>query len=179
MDKYSLRKQIALVQQDVFLFSGNIMDNIRMGNRNLSAEEVESFARAVHSHHFIDNLPSGYQEEVLERGASLSQGQKQLLSFARALAADSKILALDEATSNVDTETEALIQKTIQELMKGRTSIIVAHRLSTLRQVDKVLALKNGEVAEFGTRQELLKSKGIYYNLTRLQSENIERSKSS
>ena len=123
-------------------------------------------------HHFIANLPSGYQEEILERGASLSQGQKQLLSFARALAADPKILALDEATSNVDTETEALIQKTILELMRGRTSIIIAHRLSTLRHVDKILALKNGEVAEFGSRQELLKRKGIYYNLIRMQAEN-------
>jgi len=146
-----------------------------MGNSDINAEEIESFARAVHLHHFIDQLPSGYQEEILERGVSLSQGQKQLLSFARALAADTKILALDEATSNVDTETEAMIQKTMLELMKGRTSIIIAHRLSTLRHVDKVLALKNGEVAEYGTRQELLKRKGIYYNLTRLQAENVEK----
>lgn len=173
LDKYSLRRQIAMVQQDVFLFSGNIMDNIRLGNRDLSAEEVESVARAVHLHRFIDNLPSGYHEEILERGVSLSQGQKQLLSFARALAANPKILVLDEATSNVDTETEALIQKTMLELIKGRTSIIIAHRLSTLRHVDKILALKNGEVAEFGTRRELLKRKGIYYNLARLQAENV------
>lgn len=173
LDKYSLRRQIAIVQQDVFLFSGNIMDNIRLGNRDLSAEEVESVARAVHLHRFINNLPSGYQEEILERGVSLSQGQKQLLSFARALAADPKILVLDEATSNVDTETEALIQKTMLELIKGRTSIVIAHRLSTLRHVDKILALKNGEVAEFGTRRELLKRKGIYYNLARLQAENV------
>ncbi len=175
MDKYSLRRQIALVQQDVFLFSGNIMDNIRMGKNDLDAEEVESFARAVHLHHFIADLPSGYQEEILERGVSLSQGQKQLLSFARALAADPKILALDEATANVDTETEALVQKTILKMMRGRTSIIIAHRLSTLRHVDKILALKNGEVAEFGSRQELLKRKGIYYNLIRIQAENADR----
>jgi len=173
LDKYSLRRNIAMVQQDVFLFSGNISDNIRMGNNDLSAEDVKSFAKAAHSHQFIDNLPSGYQEELLERGASLSQGQKQLLSFARALATDSKILVLDEATSNVDSDTESMIQRTMFELMKGRTSIIIAHRLSTLRNVDKILALKNGAVAEFGTREELIKRKGIYYNLMRLQSENI------
>ena len=173
LDKYSLRRHIAMVQQDVFLFSGNISDNIRMGNNDLSAEDIMSFAKASHSHQFIDNLPSGYQEEILERGVSLSQGQKQLLSFARALATDSKILVLDEATSNVDTDTEAMIQKTMYELMKGRTSIIIAHRFSTLRHVDKILALKNGEVAEFGTREELIKRKGVYYNLMRLQAENI------
>jgi ATP-binding cassette subfamily B multidrug efflux pump len=173
IDKYSLRRQIALVQQDVFLFSGNISDNIRMGNDDLSAEEIMSVAKASHSHQFIDNLPSGYQEEILERGVSLSQGQKQLLSFARALATDSKILVLDEATSNVDTDTEAMIQKTMFELMKGRTSIIIAHRLSTLRHVDKILALKNGKVAEFGSREELIKRKGVYYNLMRLQAENL------
>ncbi|MGV7220088.1 MAG: ABC transporter ATP-binding protein [Nitrospinales bacterium] len=173
LDKYSLRRHIAMVQQDVFLFSGNISDNIRMGNDDLSAEDIRSFAKAAHSHQFIDSLPSGYQEKILERGASLSQGQKQLLSFARALATDSKILVLDEATSNVDTDTEAMIQQTMYELMKGRTSIIIAHRLSTLRNVDKILALKNGEVAEFGTRDELIKRKGIYYNLMRLQAENI------
>jgi ATP-binding cassette subfamily B protein len=173
LDKYSLRRHIAMVQQDVFLFSGNISDNIRMGNDDLSAEDIKSFAKAAHSHHFINSLPSGYQEKILERGASLSQGQKQLLSFARALATDSKILVLDEATSNIDTDTEAMIQKTMYELMKGRTSIIIAHRLSTLRNVDKILALKNGEVAEFGTREELMKRKGIYYNLMRLQAENI------
>jgi ABC-type multidrug transport system fused ATPase/permease subunit len=173
LDKYSLRRHIAMVQQDVFLFSGNISDNIRMGNEDLSAEDIRSFAKAAHSHQFIDSLPSGYQEEILERGVSLSQGQKQLLSFARALATDSKILVLDEATSNVDTDTEAMIQKTMYELMKGRTSIIIAHRLSTLRNVDKILALKNGEVAEFGNREELMKKKGIYYNLMRLQAENI------
>ena len=179
LDKYSLRRQIALVQQDVFLFSGNIMDNIRMGKSDLNAEEVESLAKAAHLHNFIANLPFGYQEEILERGVSLSQGQKQLLSFTRALAADPKILALDEATSNVDTETEALIQNTIRELMRGRTSIIIAHRLSTLRYVDKIMVLKNGEVAEFGTRQDLLKRKGIYYNLIRMQDENTGGSNSA
>ena len=175
MSKQDLRRHMALVQQDVFLFSRNIMDNIRLGNTSLGLEEVESVAQSVHSHHFINNLPFKYEQELLERGSSLSMGQRQLLSFARALAADPRILILDEATSNVDTETERQIQSAIQELMKGRTSIIIAHRLSTLKTVDKVLVLKHGKVQEFGTRQELLKDKGIYYNLLKLQMELSER----
>jgi len=175
MNKQDLRRQMALVQQDVFLFSRNIMDNIRLGNTSLGLEEVESVAQSVNSHHFISNLPFKYEQELIERGSSLSMGQRQLLSFARALAADPRILILDEATSSVDTETERQIQNAIQELMKGRTSIIIAHRLSTLKTVDKVLVLKQGKVQEFGTRQELLKNKGIYYNLLKLQLELSER----
>jgi len=171
MDKYSLRRQMALVQQDVFLFSRNVLDNIRLGNTALATEEVESIAHAVNSHHFIDNLPFKYEQELLERGNSLSLGQKQLLSFARALAFNPSILILDEATSNVDTETERLIQAAIPKLIEGRTSIIIAHRLSTLKSVDKVLVLRQGEVDEFGTRQELLKKRGTYYNLVQLQAE--------
>jgi ATP-binding cassette subfamily B protein len=175
MDKQDLRRQMALVQQDVFLFSRNIMDNIRLGNTSLGLQEVESVAQSVHSHHFINNLPFKYEQELLERGGSLSMGQRQLLSFARALAADPRILILDEATSSVDTETEQQIQTAIQELMKGRTSIVIAHRLSTLKTVDKVLVLKQGKVQEFGTRQELLKNKGTYYDLLKLQLELSER----
>jgi ATP-binding cassette, subfamily B, multidrug efflux pump len=175
MNKQDLRRQIALVQQDVFLFSRNIMDNIRLGNTSLGLEEVESVAQSVHSHHFINNLPFKYEQELIERGSSLSMGQRQLLSFARALASDPRILILDEATSSVDTETERQIQNAIQELMKGRTSIIIAHRLSTLKTVDKVLVLKQGKVQEFGTRRELLQSKGTYYNLLKLQMELSER----
>lgn len=171
MDKQDLRRQMALVQQDVFLFSRNIMDNIRLGNTSLGLQEVETVAQSVHSHHFINNLPFKYEQELLERGGSLSMGQRQLLSFARALAADPRILILDEATSSVDTETEQQIQTAIQELMKGRTSIVIAHRLSTLKTVDKVLVLKQGKVQEFGTRQELLKNKGTYYDLLKLQLE--------
>ena len=171
MNKQDVRRQTALVQQDVFLFSRNIMDNIRLGNTSLGLEEVESVAQAVHSHHFINNLPFKYEQELIERGNSLSMGQRQLLSFARALAFDPRILILDEATSNVDTETERHIQEAIQELMKGRTSIIIAHRLSTLKAVDKILVLKQGEVEEFGTRRELLQKKGMYYNLLKLQAE--------
>jgi ATP-binding cassette subfamily B multidrug efflux pump len=175
MDKQDLRRQMALVQQDVFLFSRNIMDNIRLGNTSLGLQEVESVAQSVHSHHFINNLPFKYEQELLERGGSLSMGQRQLLSFARALAADPRILILDEATSSVDTETEQQIQTAIQELMKGRTSIVIAHRLSTLKTVDKVLVLKQGKVQEFGTRQELLKNKGTYYDLLKLQLELSEQ----
>ena len=175
MNKQDLRRQMALVQQDVFLFSRNIMDNIRLGNTSLGLEEVESVAQSVHSHHFINNLPFKYEQELMERGSSLSMGQRQLLSFARALAFDPRILILDEATSNVDTETEQQIQNAIQELMKGRTSIVIAHRLSTLKTVDKVLVLKQGKVQEFGTRQELLRNKGVYYNLLKLQVELSEK----
>ena len=175
MNKQDLRRQMALVQQDVFLFSRNIMDNIRLGNTSLGLEEVESVAQSVHSHHFINNLPFKYEQELIERGSSLSMGQRQLLSFARALASDPRILILDEATSSVDTETERQIQSAIQELMEGRTSIIIAHRLSTLKTVDKVLVLKEGKVQEFGTRQELLRNKGTYYNLLKLQMDLSEQ----
>ncbi|MDH5763014.1 MAG: ABC transporter ATP-binding protein/permease [Nitrospinota bacterium] len=171
MNKQDLRRQMALVQQDVFLFSRNIMDNIRLGNTSLGLEEVESVAQSVNSHHFINNLPFKYEQELIERGSSLSMGQRQLISFARALAFDPRILILDEATSSVDTETERQIQDAIHELMKGRTSIIIAHRLSTLKTVDKVLVLKHGEVEEFGTRRDLLQKKGTYYNLLKLQSD--------
>lgn len=171
IDKYELRRQMALVQQDVFLFSRNIIDNIRLGNTDLGLEEIESVSQTVHSHHFINNLPFKYEQELMERGSGLSLGQKQLLSFARALASKPGILILDEATSNVDTETERLIQEGIHKLVKGRTSIIIAHRLSTLRTVDKVLVLKAGRVVEFGTRRELMDKKGTYYQLIKMQSE--------
>ena len=162
---------MALVAQGVFLFSRNIIDNIRLGNTDLGLEEIESVAQTVHSHHFINNLPFKYEQELMERGSSLSLGQKQLLSFARALAFKPGILILDEATSNVDTETERMIQDGIQKLVKGRTSIIIAHRLSTLRSVDKVLVLKAGKMVEFGTRRELMDKKGTYYQLIKMQSE--------
>ena len=171
INKYDLRRQMALVQQDVFLFTRNVLDNIRLGNQCQGLEEVESIAHAVNSHHFIENLPMKYNQPLSERGNNLSLGQKQLLSFARALAFDPRILILDEATSNVDTETEKLIQSAVQKLIKGRTSIIIAHRLSTLKSVDKVLVLQQGKVQEFGKREDLLKQKGIYFNLVKLQVE--------
>jgi ATP-binding cassette subfamily B multidrug efflux pump len=167
INKYDLRRQIALVQQDVFLFSGSILDNIRLGNQQMGQEEIESISQAVSSHNFINNLPFKYEQE-LNKG-DISSGQRQLLSFARALAAEPKILVLDEATSNVDLETERQIQNGIKEMTRGRTSIIIAHRLSTLMHVDKVLVLRKGEVVEFGRRKELLKQKGVFYKLCQSQ----------
>ena len=167
INKYDLRRQIALVQQDVFLFSGSILDNIRLGNQQMGQEEIESISQAVSSHNFISNLPFKYEQELGE--GDISSGQRQLLSFARALAAEPKILVLDEATSNVDLETERQIQNGIKEMTRGRTSIIIAHRLSTLMHVDKVLVLRKGEVVEFGKRKELLQQKGIFYQLCQSQ----------
>ena len=167
INKYDLRKQIALVQQDVFLFSGSILENIRLGNPQMGQDEIESISQTVNSHNLISNLPLKYEQKLNQD--EISSGQRQLLSFARALAAEPKILVLDEATSNVDLETERQIQQGIKEMTRGRTSIIIAHRLSTLMHVDKVLVLRNGEVLEFGKRKELLQQKGIFYQLCQAQ----------
>ena len=177
INKFDLRRQIALVQQDVFLFSGNILDNIRLGNIKMGQEEIESISKAVSSHNFISNLPLKYEHELKEGGSDISSGQRQLLSFARALAMKPQILVLDEATSNVDLETEIQIQNGIKQMTQGRTSIIIAHRLSTLMHVDKVLVLKDGEIVEFGKRDELLKNKGIFYKLceSQMQLEKIKK----
>ena len=169
INKYDLRRQVALVQQDVFLFSGNISDNIRMGNQQIGQDEIESISQAVSSHNFINSLPFKYEQELKEGGIGISSGQRQLLSFARALASNPRILVLDEATSSVDPETESNIQSGIQELTRGRTSIIIAHRLSTLMHADKILVLKLGEILEFGPRKELLQQKGVFYKLCQLQ----------
>ena len=175
INKYDLRRQIALVQQDVFLFSGNILDNIRLGNRQIGQEEIESISQAVSSHNFINSLPFKYEQELKEGGVGISSGQRQLLSFARALAVRPRILVLDEATSSVDPETESQIQKGIGELTRGRTSIIIAHRLSTLLHADKILVLKHGKILEFGPRKELLQQKGVFYKLcqSQLQSQRL------
>lgn len=169
INKFDLRRQIALVQQDVFLFSGNVLDNIRLGNRRMGRDEIVSISRSVGSHDFINNLPLKYEQELREGGKGISSGQRQLLSFARAIAAKPRILVLDEATSSVDLETERQIQKGIKEMTRGRTSIIIAHRLSTLMFADKVLVLKNGEIMEFGERKDLLVKKGVFYKLCRSQ----------
>ena len=175
INKYDLRRQIALVQQDVFLFSGNILDNIRLGNQEVSQKEIESVSQAVGSHNFISSLPFKYDQELKEGGVGISSGQRQLISFARALASNPSILVLDEATSSVDPETESQIQSGIQELTRGRTSIIIAHRISTLMHADRVLVLKNGKILEFGPRRELLEQKGIFYKLcqSQLQSQRL------
>ena len=169
INKYDLRRQIALVQQDVFLFSGNISDNIRLGNQQMGQDEIESISQAVSSHNFISSLPFKYEQELTEGGVGISSGQRQLISFARALASNPRILVLDEATSSVDPETESQIQSGIEELTRGRTSIIIAHRMSTLMHADKILVLKQGEILEFGPRKELLQQKGVFYKICQSQ----------
>lgn len=164
-----LRKHIAVVLQDVFLFSGDIKTNINLGNETISEDRIQAAARVVGAHRFIEQLPGKYDAEVKERGATLSVGQKQLLSFARALAYHPRILVLDEATSSVDTETEKLIQSAIKKLLHGRTSIVIAHRLSTIQNADKIIVLHKGEIREMGTHQELLALNGIYKRLYQLQ----------
>ena len=167
--KDDLRKHIAVVLQDVFLFSGDIKGNINLGNEKIPFEHVRAAAQFVGVDQFIEAMPRKYDEEVKERGATLSVGQKQLLSFARALAYNPKILVLDEATSSVDTETELLIQSAIKKLLTGRSSIVIAHRLSTIQNADKIIVMHKGEIRETGTHQELLALGGIYFKLYQLQ----------
>ncbi len=173
MDPEYVRDFMALVLQDVFVFSGDFTGNIDLNNKEITPEQVREAARQVGIADFIERQPDGFATEVHERGATLSTGQKQLLSFARALAYDPKILILDEATSSVDTETELLIQKALDKLMQSRTSIIIAHRLSTIEKADRILVMHKGELREFGTHQELLASKGIYYALYQTQFANL------
>jgi len=165
----SLRRRMAIVLQDVFLFSGTIAENINLGNPAITIERVEQAARYVNAHGFVSRLPKGYQSEVLERGATLSTGQKQLLAFARAVAFDPDILILDEATANIDTETEALIQDALAKLMRDRTCIVVAHRLSTIQNAGRIVVFHHGRIHEEGTHQELLARDGLYRNLYELQ----------
>jgi len=169
LDLADLRALFSLVLQDVHLFSGTIADNIRLGDARIDDEQVRRSAEAVHAHGFISRLPDGYRSAVAERGATLSVGQKQLLSFARALAFDPKVLILDEATSSVDTETELLIRDALHALMAGRTTIAIAHRLSTIQDMDQILVLHKGQLREAGTHQELLARRGIYFRLYELQ----------
>ena len=164
-----LRRRVGVVQQDVFLFAGDIETNISLDSPEVSRARVLQAAHDVNADRFIDKLPDGYRQEVHERGVSLSVGQRQLLSFARALAADPDVLVLDEATSNVDTETEMWIQEAVERLMQFRTSIVIAHRLSTIRNADKILVLHHGEIREEGRHEELLEMQGIYYRLHQLQ----------
>ena len=165
----SLRRQTSVVLQDVFLFSGDIKENINLGDDRIPIDRVKAAARVVGANRFIEQLQGGYDAEVKERGATLSVGQKQLLSFARALAFNPRILVLDEATSSVDTETEILIQQAIKKLLHGRTSIVIAHRLSTIQSADVIIVLHKGEIREMGSHQELLARDGIYRKLYKLQ----------
>jgi ATP-binding cassette subfamily B protein len=178
-DLHELRALFSLVLQDVHLFSGTIADNIRLGETAISDEGVRRAAAAVHADSFVSRLPAGYASPVAERGATLSVGQKQLLSFARALAFDPRILVLDEATSSVDTETEILIRDALHILMSGRTTIAIAHRLSTIQDMDKILVLHRGHLRESGTHQELLAQRGIYFKLYQLQYKDQETSPDS
>ena len=164
-----LRRYLGIVQQDVFLFSGTIEDNIKLGEKEISLAQVKESARHVNANGFIEKLPHGYQQDVRERGSLLSVGQKQLLSFARALVFDPKILILDEATSSVDTETEMLIQDALAKLLLGKTSIIIAHRLSTIKGVDRIIVMHRGKIREVGTHQELIRKEGVYHGLYQVQ----------
>ena len=174
LDKRELRKYVSMVLQDVFLFSGNIESNINLNNHGIDKGTILEATAAVGADKFIDTLPDKYDEEVKERGATLSVGQKQLISFARALAYDPQILILDEATSSVDTETEQLIQRAIEKLLVGRTAIVIAHRLSTIQSADKIIVMHKGEIRETGNHQELLAKQGIYYKLYQLQYKDQE-----
>ena len=169
MDLHELRANFSIVLQDVFLFSGDLASNIRLGAKEISDERLLFSAQEVHADDFIRNLPDGYRTEVRERGAGLSVGQKQLISFARALAFDPRVLILDEATSSIDTETEILIQEAVERLMQGRTSLVIAHRLSTIQSVDKIIVMHKGEIREMGNHQELLAERGLYWRLYQLQ----------
>jgi len=161
----SLRLQMGIMLQDTFLFSTTIMENIRYGKLSATDDEIIESAKAVNAHEFIMKLEKGYDTEVNERGSRLSVGQRQLISFARALLANPRILILDEATSNIDTQTERLVQEGIRKLLTGRTSFVVAHRLSTIRDCDKIMVVDNGEIAESGNHDQLMNKKGIYYKL--------------
>jgi len=172
----SLRKRIIPVLQDVFLFSGSIADNIRLKNEVISDEEIAESARMIGAYDFIDHLPGKFEFNVMERGMSLSLGQRQLISFIRALACKPEIIILDEATSNIDSETELIIQKAILELLNNRTAVVIAHRLSTIRHADRIFYLKNGENCEEGTHTELMKLNGLYasmYKAQQLSGDNI------
>lgn len=166
-----LRHRVALVQQDVFLFSGSVAENISLGRSDIDLAAIERAARAVEAHGFISALPEGYQTNLHERGANFSGGQRQLLSFARALAHGADVLVLDEATSSIDTETEALIQQALRVLWKGKTALVIAHRLSTIQDVDRIHVLHHGRIVESGRHEELLARRGVYHRLYRLQYE--------
>lgn len=172
-NRSELRENFGMVLQDTWLFKGTIMENIRYGRLDATDEEVIAAAKAAHAHHFISTLPGGYQMELNEEASNVSQGQKQLLTIARAILADNRILILDEATSSVDTRTEARIQKAMNNLMKGRTSFVIAHRLSTIKDADLILVMKDGDIIEQGTHQQLLEQNGFYAELYNSQFEEV------
>ena len=168
----SLRKTVSMVLQDTYLFSESVSDNIRYGRLDASDEDVIKAAKMADAHHFIKQLPEGYNTVLSDNGGNLSQGQRQLLAIARAILSNASILILDEATSSIDTRTEVLIQNAMLKLMEGKTTFVIAHRLSTIRNADKILALKDGEIIESGTHDELLSKDGFYANLYNSQFKN-------
>jgi ABC-type multidrug transport system fused ATPase/permease subunit len=167
--KGELRSQIGLVMQDVFIFGGTLMDNISLGQDKISREGIERAAQQANAHWFIQRLPDGMSQEISEGGSTLSAGERQLLSFARALAYDPKVLILDEATSSVDPETERFIQEAISRITQKRTTLVIAHRLSTVQQADRILVMHRGQLCEQGTHKELMALGGIYYKLNRFR----------
>jgi ATP-binding cassette subfamily B multidrug efflux pump len=169
-----LRRKIGVVPQDVFLFQGNILDNIRLGHPDISDAEAIRAADNLHLDEIVARFPGGYFEPIAERGKNLSSGEKQLIAFARMLVVAPRILALDEATSNVDSHTEQLLQEAVQRLMVGRTSIIIAHRLSTIRDVDRILVLHEGALVESGNHNDLLAARGVYWHLDQMQHQDAE-----
>ncbi|KMQ30921.1 MULTISPECIES: ABC transporter ATP-binding protein [Bacillus cereus group] len=169
-EEQEIRKKIGLVLQDAFLFAGNVKQNIRMYNEEITDEEVKEAAQFVQANTFIEKLPEQYETEVVERGAAFSSGQRQLIAFARTIATNPKVLVLDEATANIDTETEDAIQTALQQMRKGRTTIAIAHRLSTIQDADQIFVMHDGEIVERGTHQELLSEQGLYYNMYLLQN---------
>lgn len=173
IQKECLRRNIGVVLQDVFMFGGTIKDNIRLNEEEISDADIKTASEYVNASKFIDSLPSKYEEEVMERGATFSSGQRQLLAFARTLAFDPSILILDEATASIDTETELLIQDALSKLTKNRTTIVIAHRLSTIQHADNIIVLHKGKIREMGNHQELLAKRGMYYNLYQLQYKNM------
>ena len=174
-NRHDLRKNFGMVLQDTWLFKGSIMENIRYGRPDATDEEVIEAAKAAHADHFIRTLPGGYDMELNEDASNVSQGQKQLLTIARAILADSRVMILDEATSSVDTRTEERIQKAMDNLMKGRTSFIIAHRLSTIKNADMILVMKDGDIIEQGNHEELLAKNGFYADLYNSQFEDIDQ----
>jgi ATP-binding cassette subfamily B protein len=179
MDLADLRSRFGVVLQDPFLFTGTIESNIKLGTSWITDSDIEQAAEDVNLADFIRTLPKGFKEEVNERGSTLSTGQKQLISFARALAHDPEILILDEATSSVDTETEFRVREALNRMVEGRTSVVIAHRLSTVQRADKIIVMHKGQVREMGTHQELLAHRGIYYKLYQLQYKDQELPASS